>query len=318
MNLNSKYAENDLRREVCGFEVCRLCGSTNVVKQGIRKNKNREVQRFKCKDCNHKFTICENGFRKMEYKPEIVTLALDLYFKGLSYRDIVDHLKQFYKIKITHPTIINWVKRFTKLVKENIDELVPKVSGRWQADEMAVNVNGKYRWLWNLIDEETRFLLVSEMSKHREDTDAKKVFRLAKERAGKRPETIKTDGLWSYVEAYKKEFWTLKGPRAEHLRHVKFKDEPITNMIERLQGTVREKDKVMRALDSDKSAIAYADAFRFYYNFIKPHMSLKGRTPAEVAGLIEENGNRWLSLIKLTNNGNSRNLPSEGFNAENP
>jgi len=31
----------------------------------------------------------------MEYKPEIVTLALDLYFKGLSYRDIVDHLRQF-------------------------------------------------------------------------------------------------------------------------------------------------------------------------------------------------------------------------------
>lgn len=318
MDLSSGNARCGLRREECGFIVCRFCDSENVLKQGLRRNKHGVVQRFKCKSCGRKFTLCENGFRKMEYKPEIVTLALDLYFKGLSYRDIVDHLRQFYKIEVTHPTIINWVKRFVKLVKSNIDELVPKVSGKWQADEMMVNVNGNYRWLWNLMDEETRFLLVSEMSEHREAEDAKKVFRKAKERAGKRPDTIKTDGLWSYIEAYKKEFWTLRGPRAKHLRHVKFKDEPITNLIERLQGTVRERDKVMRALDSDKSARAYVDAFRFYYNFIKPHMSLSGITPAEAAGLLPENGNRWLSLIRMKGNGNSRNLPKDDFNAENP
>jgi putative transposase len=302
----------------CEPIACRFCSSTDVVKQGLRKNKGGEVQRFKCKACRRRFTLCENGFRKMEYKPEIVTLALDLYFKGLSYRDIVDHLGQFYKIKVTHPTIINWVKRFTKLVRENIDELVPKVSGKWQSDEMAINVNGKYRWLWNLMDEETRFLLVSEMSEHREDKNAKKVFRLAKERARKRPEVIKTDGLWSYIEAYKKEFWTLRGPRAKHIRHVKFKDDDNTNLIERLQGTVRERDKVLRALNSDKSAPTFIDAFRIWYNFLRPHMSLNGKTPAEAAGLIEENGNRWLSLIKMSNNGNSRNLPKDGFNAENP
>lgn len=318
MDLSNKSAENDLRREECGFIVCRFCNSEDVLKQGLRRNKHGIVQRFKCKDCGRKFTLCENGFRKMEYKPEIVTLAPDLYFKGLSYRDIVDHLRQFYKIEVTHPTIINWVKRFVKLVRDNIDKLVPKVSGKWQADEMMVRVNGNYRWLWNLIDEETRFLLVSEMSNQREIKDARKVFKEAKERAGKRPEVIKTDGLWSYLDAYKKEFWTLRGPRTKYIRLVKFEDDDNTNLIERLQGTVRERDKVLRALDSDKSAPKFVEAFQIWYNFLRPHMGLNGITPAEAAGLISENGNRWLSLIRMSGNGNSRNLPKDDFNAENP
>ena len=44
-------------------------------------------------------------------------------------------------------------------------------------------------------------------------------------------------------------------------------------------------------LDSDRAAPEFADAFRFHCNFIKPHMSLDGKTPAEAAGLLPENGN---------------------------
>lgn len=41
------------------------------------------------------------------------------------------------------------------------------------------------------------------------------------------------------------------------------------------------------------------EGFRTYYNFIRPHMSLEGRTPAEASGLdLELEENRWLSLIK--------------------
>jgi hypothetical protein len=36
-----------------------------------------------------------------------------------------------------------------------------------------------------------------------------------------------------------------------------------------------------------------------YYNFIKPHQGLNGKTPAEVAGInLELKGNGWLDLIK--------------------
>jgi len=64
-----------------------------------------------------------------------------------------------------------------------------------------------------------------------------------------------------------------------------------------LNGTVREREKVMRGLDSEKTA--FVEGFQNYYNFLRPHMSLDGKTPAEVAGIdLNLEGNRWESLIR--------------------
>lgn len=53
----------------------------------------------------------------------------------------------------------------------------------------------------------------------------------------------------------------------------------------------------MRSLKIEDSDVV--EGYRIYYNFIRPHMSLNGKTPAEVAGLdLGLEGDRWLSLIK--------------------
>lgn len=39
----------------------------------------------------------------------------------------------------------------------------------------------------------------------------------------------------------------------------------------------------MRSLKIEDSDVV--EGYRIYYNFIRPHMSLNGKTPAEVAGL---------------------------------
>jgi len=35
-----------------------------------------------------------------------------------------------------------------------------------------------------------------------------------------------------------------------------------------------------------------------YYNFIKPHESLDGKTPSEEAGITIEGNNKWLTLMR--------------------
>ena len=40
------------------------------------------------------------------------------------------------------------------------------------------------------------------------------------------------------------------------------------------------------------------DGHRIYYNFIKPHESLDGKTPSEEAGITIEGDNKWLTLMK--------------------
>jgi transposase-like protein len=65
----------------------------------------------------------------MKNNPKIVTLVMDLYFKGISYRKIVDHLKQFYGLEISHVALIKWIRKYVRLMKSYVDSFTPKVSG---------------------------------------------------------------------------------------------------------------------------------------------------------------------------------------------
>lgn len=66
--------------------------------------------------------------------------ALDLYFKGISMRAIVDHLKQFYDVEVSHVAIYKWIRKYVGMMKKYCDQLVPRVSGIWHSDEMTLNI----------------------------------------------------------------------------------------------------------------------------------------------------------------------------------
>ena len=59
---------------------------------------------------------------------------------------------------------------------------------------------------------------------------------------------------------------------------------------------MRERNKVMRAIKKPDSAII--EGQRIYYNHIRPHQALNGKTPAEAAGIETEGENKWLTLIQ--------------------
>ncbi len=54
-------------------------------------------------------------------------------------------------------------------------------------------------------------------------------------------------------------------------------------MLDRMNGSIREREKVTRGLKVDEAPIIPMN--QIYYNFIRPHFSLDGRTPAEAAGI---------------------------------
>jgi len=176
----------------------------------------------------------------------------------------------------------------------------------WHSDEMMVNIRktepveqGNYSWLWNLMDHETRFLLASQISKRRQVEDARQVFQKAKSITnGQKPDFVVTDKLGAYNQAFNREFYTNKKPQTKHVRLKNIREGTNNNIVERLHGTLRERTKVMRGLDHDESAQRLIDGKRFYYNFIRPHMALNGKTPAELCGVKVEGTDKWLTLIQ--------------------
>lgn len=202
---------------------CKL--SEQVVKDGKRYNKSGLIQKYLCRSCNYRF-ILNIGFEHSKKNPRIITLAIDLYFKGVSLRKVADHIKQFHGIKVDHTSVLDWIHRFADEVAPFVDSLTPPhLSGIYHVDEMMVHVRkekterGHYAWLWNLMDDTTRFWVSSKISQRREISDARAVFQDQKEKAGV-PKAIIHDGLWSYDEAFQKEYFTRKNPRVKNIRSI--------------------------------------------------------------------------------------------------
>jgi transposase-like protein len=290
--------------EVEPMITCPSCESTNVGKWGIRKTKYGSVQRFVCQDCNHTFVV-DKGFCRMKHSPESITLTLDLYFKGLSDRKIVDHLKQFHNIAVVHTTVIRWIHKYLKLLAKYSEKYKAEVGNIWHCDETTVFIKKEgekkyYQWIWNLMDAKTRYLLACQVSETRYVKDARKPLAKAKEITEVRPDAIVTDGLPAYKRAVKAEYMGLGRIQNPHVRLKDFETKPNNNILERLNGTFRERTKVFRSLDSEISAENFAAGMQTYYNYIRPHQGIGGMTPAQLANIpLDLTGNRWMTMIGL-------------------
>ena len=157
---------------------------------------------------------------------------------------------------------------------------------------------GHYQWLWNLMDDITRFWISSKVSQRREVTDTRAVFHDGNTKTPT-PKAIIHDGLFSYDEAFQKEYFTLKNPRVKNIRSISVRNQGLNSKVESLNGTMRDREKVMRGMHTAASAQKIIEAMRIHYNFCRNHEAL-GETPAEKAGIqLDLEGNKVEALIRL-------------------
>jgi transposase-like protein len=274
--------------------TCLFCGSSNTVKEGLRHNKHGDIQKFYCNDCNQYFSF-NIGFEKMKHNPQAVTTAMQLYFSGESLRHTKESLKLL-GVHVSHQTIHNWIEKYTLLMKQYVDKLKPNVGSTWRADEVFVKFSGNMKYLFALMDDETRYWIAQEVADTKFMHDAKGLFHDGKKIAGKRPNVLITDGLPSYHEAFNKEFYTNKSPQSKHINAIKLDGDMNNNKMERINGEIRDREKVMRGLKSTDTPIIAG--YQIYHNYMRPHEALKGKTPAEACGIKVEGDNKWITLIQ--------------------
>jgi hypothetical protein len=68
------------------------------------------------------------------------------------------------------------------------------------------------------------------------------------------------------------------------------------NKMERLNGEIRDREKVMRGLKKEDTPIL--KGYQLFHNYLRPHEALKGKTPSEACGIEIKGENKWKTLIQ--------------------
>ena len=256
--------------------VCKYCGSLNVVKFGIFNG----VQRYWCKDCKRKFAD-NRALPKMKTDIKIISAALSCYFGGMPLDAIQRHLYQQFNVYYSEMGIYNWIKRFSKEAIDRVKDFKPIVGDTWIADETVLKVGGRKIWFFDVIDEKTRYLLASRLAQSRTIKEAALVMNEARRKAGKSPKRIITDRLAAYIDGIEYVF----GADTDHIQSKPFTDVNSTNIIERFQGTLKDRTKIIRGFKNMMAAELLTDAWLVHYNFFKEHETLGNIPPAQKMGM---------------------------------
>jgi transposase-like protein len=233
---------------------------------------------------------------RMRYPIDIVADAVYDYYAGVSLNKIREGITPKIGLKPADSAIYGWVKRLTKIALAEARNYTPQVSDKWLADECVLKLkDGKKYWLINVIDYHTRFLLASRLFSSRGIKEICLTFKAAKDRAKKSPKLMLTDGLKSYIDGCERVF----GSDTKHVVTTPFERKELsTNIIERWHGTLKDRLKPMRGMDKSETHQLILEGFVFNYNYLRPHESLKGKTPAEAAKIHDFPYKSWLDVIK--------------------
>ncbi|MBI4339033.1 MAG: IS1/IS6 family transposase [Chloroflexi bacterium] len=264
--------------------TCPRCGSPQVMKYGIRNGQ----QEYICNFCRRKFNGKQAPFG-MHFTASQIGAAIALYYDGLSLSDASRNMASVHQSTVNPATVYKWLMKYTERAIVYFAPSRPKVSDVWIVDETVVGVRGQATkatdpntmWFWDIIDQDTRFLLASHLSQRRNLGDVVKLMTWAGEKAGKAPKVIISDSMTAYPDGIERVF----GADSKHIQYKGLTAEVNGNLIERFHGTLKERVKVVRGFKTPETAYLILQGFLVNYNYFRPHMSLGNKTPAEAAGL---------------------------------
>jgi transposase-like protein len=278
---------------------CKHCSSTNFIKKGFRKTNNRgKIQKYFCRDC-HKFFTNDEGFYRMRFSAETITLSIDMYLSNLSSRKLRNQLSRHFRTKVSHNSVLDWVRKYSLKVHNYVEKLGYNLGDSFYADETVINRKAKEDRFWACVDWDTRLITGIHYSTTGDITQAKQF--IAKAVSKGKPKFIQTDSAQFYPKAFKKLFYSNKigGLVVEHKIQNVHKTHIHNYKIETVFMKIKDRVDDFRGLKALWSAPIIMVGLIIQHNFIEKHCSTD-KVPCQLAGPDLDLGeNRWLGLIKL-------------------
>lgn len=279
--------------------ICPHCKEKNIKKDGLRTTEKRgKIQRYRCKLCNYRFVV-DDGFYRMRNNENIITMSIDMYISNLSSRKMRNQLSRHLNTKISHMSILDWVRRYTLKVSKFVDKLGYNMGNSFYADETLIDCGERDDRFWCCIDWDTRLITGVHYSLSGNPVEAQK-FLFKSIQKGK-PKFIQTDGGVFYPRAFRKLFYSNKigGLIVEH----KIQNASVTKIhnyrIETVFMKIKDRVDDFRGLKALWSAPILMNALIIQHNFIEAHTTLD-EVPCNRAGQELNFGeDRWLGIIRL-------------------
>jgi putative transposase len=274
--------------------ICKLCGSTNTIRFG----RYRGIQRWWCKDCHHKFAG-NDALPEMRSPYNQVAAAIDMYFEGMRLTSIPGLLFRRYGTFITSASVYRWITRFSQLAVETARDVSVSVGDAWIIIETASrnDIRDIKLSLMDIIDVETHFLLATSLCHNRNQYDVEELIKAARERAGKSPKEVLTDGWKGYRHGI-----TLaqEENRCKIMVSV-FDANRYLDLINCWLRASNSRTKIIKSLKKKEAAQLILDGWSIHYNYVRPQELLNGKTPGKAAAAGYK-FHDWLEIVHINQN----------------
>ena len=118
--------------------ACKYCLSSNVERYG----KSKGVQQYRCITCGRKF-VAGKALPGRKASTDIIAGALNCFYAGMSYPNIVNNIKQQTGKDFTKAMIKNWIVHFTDNALHKTRELHPEVGLTWIVNGCELEIGAK-------------------------------------------------------------------------------------------------------------------------------------------------------------------------------
>jgi transposase-like protein len=88
---------------------------------------------------------------------------MQLHFTGESLRDVQKFLR-LQGVVVSHVAVYKWVRKYVRLMEKYLEQIKPQVSETWRADELYLKVKGDMKYLFAMMDDETRYWIAQEVA----------------------------------------------------------------------------------------------------------------------------------------------------------
>ena len=258
----------------------------------VKSGRQRGRQRYLCKLCGRRFSD-PRLFRPGGRFPNVqVGSALQWYFDGLSYRNVSLKVAEVFKTKPPdRSAVCNWVQLYSRTAAEALRDHRADTRGAWLVASEYVRICGRDFYLLNVMDFDSRYLLVSFLTEEWSWGLKAQIMERAEAAAFKLPKFIDVDHSDDVARLlYDYDTRIFRYVDGDYIRS------KIQYFLS--NGSSRWPYDALRTMKTFPTAQTFLDGWRIDYNLFRPQDELDGRTPASAVGM-EVPFSSWEGVVRV-------------------